>query len=180
MADFKYDLLVIGAGPSGEAAAMAAVKNDMRVGVVEDRGMLGGNCTHRGTIPSKALRHAVKQVIHFGSQPIFRSLGNARTLSYPEVLAAASAVIPKQVALHTEYFQRNRVQVHNGHARFIGDNQVEVIDPDGVRDIISAKYFVIATGSRPYHPAEVDFDHPRIYDSDTILDMKHGPRTLII
>lgn len=180
MADFKYDLLVIGAGPSGEAAAMAAVKNDMRVGVVEDRGMLGGNCTHRGTIPSKALRHAVKQVIHFGAQPIFRSLGNARTLSYPEVLAAASEVIPKQVALHTEYFQRNRVEVHNGRARFIGDNQVEVIDPDGVRDTISAKYFVVATGSSPYHPAEVDFNHPRVYDSDTILEMRHSPRTLII
>lgn len=180
MADFKYDVLVIGAGPAGEAAAMAAAKNDLRVGVVEDRGVLGGNCTHKGTIPSKALRSAVKQVIQFSSKSIFRAIGNAKALSYAEVLEAASEVIPKQVALHTEYFQKNRVRIHNGLAKFIGENQVEVRDPHGVRDIISADHFVIATGSSPYRPADIDFNHPRVYDSDTILDMRHTPRTLII
>lgn len=180
MADFKYDVLVIGAGPAGEAAAMAASKNEMRVGVVEDRGVLGGNCTHKGTIPSKALRNAVKQIIQFGSQSIFRTLGNSKMLTYPEVLSAASEVIPKQVALHTEYFSKNRVRIHNGVAKFIGENQVEVVDPNGVRDILSANNFVIATGSRPYRPDDIDFDHPRIYDSDTILEMTHSPRTLVI
>ncbi|MFT5082770.1 MAG: NAD(P) transhydrogenase [Lentisphaeria bacterium] len=180
MADFTYDLLVIGAGPAGEAAAMAAAKNELRVGVVEDQGMLGGNCTHKGTIPSKGLRNAVKQIIQFGSLSIFRSLGNSRTLSFSEVLAVASEVIPKQVLLHTEFFTRNRVRIHFGRAKFASHNQVEVIDGHGSRDIITAKNIVIATGSRPYRPAEVDFNHARIYDSDTILDMKHTPRTLII
>ncbi|WP_086931547.1 Si-specific NAD(P)(+) transhydrogenase [Agarilytica rhodophyticola] len=180
MADYRYDLVVIGAGPAGESAAIAGAKNNMRVCVVEDRGMLGGNCTHKGTIPSKALRNAVKQIIHFGSQPIFRSLGNSKTLSYPQVLEAASQVIPQQVKLHTEYLLKNRINVHNGRAKFIGNNQVEVKDHHGTRDIISAQHFVITTGSRPYHPSEVDFSHPRIYDSDTILEMKHTPRTLII
>lgn len=180
MADFSYDVLVIGAGPAGEAAAMAAAKNEMRVGVVEDRGELGGNCAHKGTIPSKALRNAVKQIIQFGSQPIFRSLGGSSRLTYPQVLAAASSVIPKQVQLHTEFFTRNRVNVHNGRAKFIGDNQVEVACSDGGRDVISAGKFVIATGSRPYRPAEVDFNHPRVYDSDTILEMAHTPRTMVI
>jgi len=180
MADFNYDVLVIGSGPAGEAAAMAAAKNNMRVGVVENRGKLGGNCTHKGTIPSKALRSAVKQVIQFSSQPIFRSLGGARTLTYPQVFQAASQVIPLQVKLHTEYFLKNRVAVHMRHAKFLGDNQVEMIDSNGVRDIVVAKNVVIATGSRPYHPAEIDFSHPRIYDSDTILEMQHTPRTLVI
>lgn len=180
MADFKYDVLVIGAGPAGEAAAISAAKNNLRVGVVEDRGKLGGNCTHKGTIPSKALRNAVKQVIQFSSQRIFRSLGNSKTLSYPQVLETASEVIPQQVQLHTDYLLKNRVHVHNGRAKFIGDNQVEVIDFLGTRDILAADKFVIATGSRPYRPQEVDFSHPRIYDSDTILEMKHTPRTLII
>ncbi len=180
MADFKYDVLVIGAGPAGEAAAISAAKSNLRVGVVEDRGKLGGNCTHKGTIPSKALRNAVKQIIQFGSQRIFRSLGGSRTLSYPQVLEAASEVIPQQVRLHTDYLLKNRVQVHNGRAKFIGENQVEVIDHAGAKEIIAADKFVITTGSRPYRPAEVDFTHPRVYDSDTILEMKHTPRTLII
>lgn len=180
MADYNYDVLVIGAGPAGEAAAIAAAKNNMRVGVVEDRGMLGGNCLHKGTIPSKALRNAVKQLIQFRSLPIFRSLGAAKSLSYPQVLEAAAQVIPKQVQLHTEFFTKNRIAVHNGRAQFCAANQVIVTDPHGVRDTISAKNFVIATGSRPYHPEEVDFSHPRIYDSDSILEMKYTPRTLII
>lgn len=180
MADFQYDLLVIGAGPAGEAAAMAAAKSDMRVGVVENRGVVGGSCAHKGTIPSKALRHAVKQIIQFGALPLFQAMGTGRSLNYPGVLEAASQVIPRQVQLHTDFYIRNRVKLHNGHARFISSNQVEVAVPHGARDIISAKNILIATGSRPYHPPDVDFDHPRVYDSDSILDMKYTPRTLII
>lgn len=180
MADYKYDFLVIGAGPAGEAAAMAAAKNELRVGVVDSRGSLGGNCTHKGTIPSKALRHAVKQVIQLGSQPIFRALGNAKMVTYPEILRAASKVIPKQVEMHTEYFTKNRVAVHNGTAKFLDANTLEVIDEHGVRDILSAKSILIATGSRPYNPDNIDFTHPRVYDSDSILEMGHTPRTIII
>src|SRR5690606_19306576 len=51
---------------------------------------------------------------------------------------------------------------------------------DGARETITATNIVIATGSSPYHPADVDFNHPRIYDSDTILDMQHTPRHIII
>ncbi len=180
MADYEYDLLVIGAGPAGEAAAMAAVKNDLKVGVVDAQGVLGGNCTHKGTIPSKALRHAVKQIIRFNSQPLFRSIGAMKSQSYPQVLEAAKQVIPKQVELHTEFFTKNHVQVHNGLAKFIDKNKIEVTDYHGLRDVIFAKNVLIATGSRPYRPADVDFNHPRIFDSDTILDMKNSPRTIII
>lgn len=180
MVQAKYDLLVIGAGPAGEAAAISAAKNGLRVAIVENRGALGGNCTHKGTIPSKALRSAVKQVIQFSSQPVFRTFGSSKTPSFPQILQAASQVIPQQVRLHTEYLIKNRVDVFAGHAKFIGDNKIEIIDLHGVREHIAADHFVIATGSRPYRPAEIDFTHPRIYDSDTILDMKHTPRTLII
>ncbi len=180
MSDYNYDLLVIGAGPAGEAAAMAAAKHELNVGVVDEQSLLGGNCTHKGTIPSKALRHAVKQIVHFNSLPIFRSIGSAKTLTYPSVLESARSVIPKQVELHTEFFSRNRVQVHQATAKFLDKNKIEILDGNNVRDIISAKNILIATGSRPYRPDDVDFSHPRIYDSDTILDMQETPRTLII
>lgn len=180
MADYAYDFLVIGAGPAGEAAAMAAAKNELHVGVIDNQSLLGGNCTHKGTIPSKALRHAVKQIVHFNSLPIFRSVGAAKSLTYPAVLESARMVIPKQVELHTEFFTRNRVRVHKANARFIDKHTIEATNGHGVRDILTAKNILIATGSRPYRPAEVDFSHPRIYDSDTILDMQETPRTLII
>jgi len=180
MANIEYDLLIIGAGPAGEAAAMAAVKNDLTVGVVDAQSSLGGNCTHKGTIPSKALRHAVKQVIQLRSQPIFRSMVQSQPLEYADILRAASTVIPKQVELFNEYFNRNRVKVHHGWARFLDDKRVEVRDEGGAVDYITAKNYLIATGSRPYRPADVDFTHPRIFDSDTILEMDSTPRTLLI
>ena len=72
MADHVYDVLVIGSGPSGESAAITAAKAGKRVGVVENRPVVGGNCAHKGTIPSKSLRHVVKQIIHYKSSNLFR------------------------------------------------------------------------------------------------------------
>lgn len=180
MADYTYDFLVIGAGPAGEAAAMAATKGGLKVGVVDDSGSLGGNCTHRGTIPSKSIRHAVKQVIHYRQQPDVLQMTSLPPISYPTILAAAKKIIPRKVAMHKSYFMRNRVYVHSGTAHFVSPNQVDVQMPYGVVDKITAKHILIATGSRPYRPNDVDFTHPRIYDSDTILEMNHTPRTLII
>lgn len=181
MADYNYDVLVIGSGPAGEGAAMAAAKSGKRVGVVEDRSMVGGNCAHKGTIPSKSLRNAVKQIIRFNGNHVFRELGEPRFLSFPKVLAEAGKVIPKQVELHTDYYGRNRVALHIGKAAFIDANTVSVELADGAIEKISAADIVIATGSRPYRPENVDFDHPRVYDSDTILEMvEHSPRNIII
>ncbi|WP_111641921.1 Si-specific NAD(P)(+) transhydrogenase [Marinimicrobium alkaliphilum] len=180
MTDHTYDVVVIGAGPAGESAAMATAKTGLKVAVVEDRAWVGGNCAHKGTIPSKSLRHAVKQIIRFNNGNLFRDLGDTRWLSYPRVLNAAAQVIPKQVELHTEFYIRNRVNLHIGRASFVDANTLVVDMPEGAQETISARYIVIATGSRPYHPEDVDFNHPRIYDSDSILDMKHTPRHLII
>ncbi|MDQ2075597.1 Si-specific NAD(P)(+) transhydrogenase [Marinimicrobium sp. ABcell2] len=180
MADHTYDVLVIGSGPAGESAAIAAVKAGKKVAVVERRPLVGGNCAHKGTIPSKALRHAVKQIIRFNSSTLFRDLGDTRWLSYPRVLQSASKVIPKQVDLHTENLIRHRVTLHTGAASFLDSHTVSVSMEDGRRETISAEYIVLATGSRPYRPDDVDFTHPRVYDSDTILDMRHTPRHMII
>lgn len=175
-----YDVLVIGAGPGGEGAAMAAAKAGKRVGVVENRPGVGGGCVHKGTIPSKSLRHVVKQVIRHKVYPLFRAMGDAQRLSYPEVLAEASRVIPRYVDLHTDYYIRNRATIHMGEASFVDANTVSVKMPDGAREQLTAQHIVVATGSRPYRPADIDFSHPRVYDSDTVLNMKHTPRNLII
>lgn len=180
MADYTYDLLVIGAGPAGEAAAMAATKNGLKVGVVDDSDSLGGNCTHLGTIPSKSLRHAVKQVIHSRNQPDVLQMASLPPISYPVILDSAKKIIPRKVAMHKSYFMRNRVHVHSGEARFVSPHQIEVQLRHGVLDQIKADHVLIATGSRPYHPEGVDFSHPRIYDSDSILSMQHTPRTMVI
>ncbi len=180
MAEYTYDFLVIGAGPAGEAAAMAATKCGLKAAVIDGAGGIGGNCTHKGTIPSKALRHSVKQVIHYRKQSEIFQMSSYPSVSYPAILDAAKRIIPKKVAMHNAYFIRNRVDIIAGWAHFITPNQVGVQKSDGTLDTVSAKHILIATGSRPYQPENVDFNHPRVYDSDSILDMRHTPRTLIV
>lgn len=180
MAVYSYDVVVLGSGPAGEGAAMNAAKNGRRVAVVDNRQVVGGNCTHLGTIPSKALRHSVKQIIQFNTNEMFRYIGEPRWFSFPDVLRSAERVIARQVSSRTSYYARNRVDLFFGTASFADENTIEIVNLRGDLERLVAKQVVIATGSRPYRPVDVDFSHPRIYDSDTILSLTHTPRRLII
>ncbi|GAA3556123.1 MULTISPECIES: Si-specific NAD(P)(+) transhydrogenase [Marinobacter] len=179
MAEHHYDVVVIGAGPSGEGAAMNAAKNGKRVAIIEDKPTVGGNCTHWGTIPSKALRHSVKQIITFNTNQMFRDIGEPRWFSFPRVLQNAQKVIGKQVKLRTQFYARNRIDLINGRAYFLDANRIEIRDGQA-NEVLRADTVVIATGSRPYLPPDVNFRHRRIYNSDSILNLSHTPRTLII
>jgi len=175
-----YEVVVIGAGPAGEGAAMRAGKTGLNVAMVDDKPMVGGNCAHLGTIPSKALRHAVKQIITFNTDALFRDIGGPRTFSFPKVLKRAESVIAKQVKLRTTFYARNRIKVYSGQGRFTDSHTLEVVKADGSIETLIADKFVIATGSRPYRPTDVDFNNPRVYDSDTILKLQHTPRKIVI
>src|SRR5690606_27460229 len=115
--------------------------------------------------------HVVKQIIHDKTSLLSREIGDSRRLTYPLILQSARQVVPKQVELHTNFYVRNRVTLHMGQASFVDQHMVTVELLDGARETITAESIVIATGSRPYRPADVDFNHPRVYDSDTILEM---------
>ena len=99
MAVYNYDVVVLGSGPAGEGAAMNAAKHGRKVAVVEERKEVGGNCTHLGTIPSKALRYSVKQIIQFNTNPMFRQIGEPRWFSFPDVLKSAEKVIGPKLSL---------------------------------------------------------------------------------
>lgn len=180
MADFDYDVLVIGSGPAGESAALNAVKHGQSVAVIEEQGQVGGACTHQGTIPSKALRHMVRQAIRFNRTPIFRDIGDPRTLTYPRLLSHANEVIARQVAMRSRFYNRNNIRIVRGHARFQDEHTLTVTCAEGREEVLTAGRIIIATGSRPYRPANIDFAHPRVYDSDSILKMTNTPRKIII
>ncbi|WP_017444329.1 Si-specific NAD(P)(+) transhydrogenase [Gayadomonas joobiniege] len=177
---FDFDAIVIGTGPGGEGAAMGMVKTGMSVAVIERHSAVGGGCTHWGTIPSKALRQSVSQLIHFNTNPLFSEAGRDKRLTFPQILGHAEGVIRQQTRLRAGFYDRNRVSLLTGEAAFIDKHTIEVTHADGSTQKISAKTIVIATGSRPYRPSDVDFNSRRIYDSDTILSLKHDPRSIII
>jgi NAD(P) transhydrogenase len=177
---FDYDVLVLGSGPAGESAALNAMKHGQRVAVIEARNSVGGACTHQGTIPSKALRHMVRQAIRFNNTPAFRDIGDARTLSYPRLLSHANEVITRQVDMRSRFYYRNQIRLIFGRGHFVDKNTVEVVSDEGQVECLTAATVVIATGSRPYRPANIDFSHPRVYDSDTILKMTNTPNKIIV
>ncbi|MGQ0502114.1 MAG: Si-specific NAD(P)(+) transhydrogenase [Panacagrimonas sp.] len=176
----KFDVVVIGSGPAGEGAAMMAAKNHQRVALVERFTEVGGGCTHWGTIPSKALRHAVKTLNDMRHNPLLRDFQSQNPPLYPQILANADKVVSAQVASRRRFYERNLVPVFGGAARFADAHRLEVIERGAVVETLEAKHFVIATGSRPYHPPDLDFSQPRIEDSDSILRHKHHPFSITI
>ncbi|HXC58502.1 MAG TPA: FAD-dependent oxidoreductase, partial [Steroidobacteraceae bacterium] len=176
----NYDVVVIGTGPAGEGAAMMLAKNHRKVAVVERYVEVGGGCTHWGTIPSKALRHAVKTISDMRANPLLRKVSSCLNVTLPQLLSSASGVIDAQVQMRRRFYERNRVPVLEGNARFIDANTLEVAPRVGDAYQLHADKFVIATGSRPYHPPGLDFSHPRVLDSDSVLRYGGSPFSLTI
>jgi NAD(P) transhydrogenase len=177
MARNTYDIIVVGSGPAGESAAINAAKHGKKVALISDRDQVGGNCTHLGTIPSKALRHFVKQVMQFRSNPLLREFATLHKPSFQQIMRHAARVIDEQVYLRSTYFEKNDVEIIQGYAIFQDANTIKI----GAKGpSLKADHFVIATGSRPYRPANVDFDHPRLFDSDKILTLAHSPKKVTV
>jgi NAD(P) transhydrogenase len=170
------DAIVIGSGPGGEGAAMQLAKSGRRVQLVERYDKVGGGCTHWGTIPSKALRFAIYQLTEALRHPLLRSCGVSVDFTMADLTRRTQSIIGQQEGLRRRFFDRNNVEVIHGHARLENENTVRVDD----ERTLSADAVILATGSRPYRPDTIDFSHPRIFDSDTILSLGFKPRTLTI
>jgi NAD(P) transhydrogenase len=176
----QYDVVVIGTGPAGEGASMMLAKNHRKVAVVERYPEVGGGCTHWGTIPSKALRHAVKTLSDMRSNPLLRKFSATLSVTFPQLLSTAGSVIEAQVQMRRRFYDRNRVPVLEGGAKFIDAHTLEIAPRSEAEYRVSAERFVIATGSRPYHPPGLDFTHPRVVDSDSVLRYPETPFSVTI
>jgi NAD(P) transhydrogenase len=178
---YDYDAIVIGTGPGGEGAAMKLAKGGLSVAVIEKYKEIGGGCTHWGTIPSKALRHSVSQLIELKNNALFvNNYPQKAAFTFADVLRHTEQVISKQVNMRSSFYNRNNCTLIFGKATFFDKHTVAVQNKDGTVDKITAKDIIIATGSRPYHPTDIDFEASNIYDSDTILSLDYQPKHIAI
>jgi NAD(P) transhydrogenase len=129
-----YDVVVIGSGPGGEGAAMTLAKSGREVAMVERHTMVGGGCTHWGTIPSKALRQTIQRITDFREDPLFQQIAEDTDISYPQLLANAEEVITSQVRMRRRFYERNKVKVIHGQARFLEPNLLDVVGPNDRSD----------------------------------------------
>ena len=119
---YDYDAIVIGSGPGGEGAAMGLVKQGARVAVIERYQNVGGGCTHWGTIPSKALRHAVSRIIEFNQNPLYSDHSRLLRSSFADILNHADNVINQQTRMRQGFYERNHCEILQGNARFVDEH----------------------------------------------------------
>jgi NAD(P) transhydrogenase len=176
----QYDVIVIGTGPGGEGAAMGLSKQGKTVAVIEREKDVGGGCTHVGTIPSKALRHSVSRMVEFKKSGFNLESDVGAKVTFQSILKHTERVIKDQVTLRQGFYYRNNCPIYHGAASFVDTNTIAVTNAHGEVEYLRAKQIVIATGSRPYQPNDVNFNSSRIYDSDSILSLAHQPRSIIV
>ncbi len=176
----RYDVLVIGSGPAGQKAAIQAAKAGVSVAVIEKARDAGGECVHRGTIPSKSLRECAVRLRALRRQAGFFDLTLPPGRAVASLLEGVQDIVQSHVRYISAQLERNGVVVHHGRARFVDPHTVEVTAVSGERREIAADVIVIATGSIPRQPPGVPIDHENVLDSDSILGMDYLPRSLVV
>ena len=178
---FDYDLLVLGSGPGGQKAAIAAAKLGRRAAVVERRNMIGGVCINTGTIPSKTLREAVIYLTGLNMRDLYGQNYRVKDdITIQDLLSRTQHVIGREIEIIRSQLMRNHVTLLQGTGRFVDPHTVAVTTFEGAERLVTAEKFVIATGTRPARPDHVAFDGQRIVDSDGILGLEAVPASMVV
>ena len=175
MADQNYDVLIIGSGPGGYVAGIRAGQLGMKVAVVEKDPFIGGTCTHRGCIPTKALLEnadvwdKIQKAKEFGI-----NVGDVR-LDFKAGQSRKQSVVDKNAKGIEFLFKKNKVERITGFGKLLDRNTVDV---DGKK--LTAKNIILAMGSVPKDLPHIKTDGKRIINSDHILLLEEVPKSLLV
>jgi len=180
MSAVNYDLIVIGSGPSGQRAAVAASKMKKRVAVVEARSVVGGVCVNTGTIPSKTMREAVLHLSGYNYRSIYGMNYRVKEkISMADLAFRVQAVIKTEVDVTEAQLSRNGIDVVHGIASFVDPHNVRVVGPQTETTLASDR-IIVAVGTRPAASPKVPVNGRTVVNSDQILNLPELPRSLIV
>lgn len=175
-----FDLVVIGSGPAGEKGANQAAYFGHSVAVVERRSRVGGGAIEVSGVPVKALRDTAVYLTGWSRRDVYGvGISLAPDLVMDRLRARTADVVATMTAAVRENLERHGVEMIHGDARLGPDRTVIVRTEDGER-VLRARVILLATGSRPHHPADVPFDDPDVHDSETILSVDRLPERLMV
>jgi NAD(P) transhydrogenase len=175
-----FDLVIIGAGPAGERAAAQAAHLKKRVAVVELEPEPGGAAVHTGTLPSKTLRETALYLSGHRARELYGiGIELDPKATVPHLMSRKNAIVIAESQAYRDNFQRNHVTYLYGHAQLVDEHTVQVTSSTSVR-FLRGDIILIATGSKPYRPPDIDFADDLIHDSDEILMIHELPRSLAI
>jgi dihydrolipoamide dehydrogenase len=177
MADYDYDVLVIGSGPGGYVAAIRAAQLGLKTACAEGRETLGGTCLNVGCIPSKALLHAseIFEEVHSGALAKFGVNVTGATLDLTQMHAEKALAVKELTGGIAFLFKKNKVDWLKGNATFTGADTVEVAG-----QTYRAKNIVIATGSSVTPLPGVTVDQEIVVDSTGALALPKVPEHLVV
>jgi NAD(P) transhydrogenase len=176
---YDYDLLVIGSGPGGQRAAVAAAKLGKRVAVVDRRDMVGGVCINTGTIPSKTMREAVLYLTGLAQRDMYgASYRLKEEILVSDLTARTQHVIGREIEVVRSQLLRNHIQLLAGTATFVDPHTMRVDGHEHV--IVSADKIVLAPGTQPARPSQIEFDDQHVVDSDGILSLESIPSSMLV
>lgn len=181
MTEQNFDVVVIGAGPGGYVAAIRAAQLGLKTACVEKRSALGGTCLNVGCIPSKALLE-VSHKFHDAAHQ-FESLGISTSkpkIDVKKIISNKNDIVSSLTGGIAGLFKKNKVTSIVGEAKFLDKNTIEVTKNDGSKEKISAKNFIIATGSVVTNLPGVEIDEKVIVSSTGALDLEKVPNKMII
>lgn len=175
-----YDVTIIGSGPGGYVAAVRAAQLGKSVLVVERESRLGGVCTLRGCIPTKALLHTADllEAARHGAE-VGVAARDVR-LELPAAMKHKEKVIRQSSNGVAYLMKKNRVDVATGFGRLAGPGRVSVTGPDGAETTHATKNVIVATGSVPRSLPGIEIDHKTILSSDSILEVTEVPKSLLV
>ncbi|SDE55982.1 NAD(P) transhydrogenase [Streptomyces griseoaurantiacus] len=174
-------MIVIGSGPGGQKAAIAAAKLGRTVAVIDRPDRLGGVSLHTGTIPSKTLREAVLYLTGLTQRDLYgQSYRLKENITVTDLTARTEHVVGREVDVIRSQLSRNHVALLAGTARFEDEHTLVLEEPEGEGRTLTAEHIVIATGTRPARPSTVEFDGRTILDSDNVLHLERVPRSMVI
>ncbi len=176
----NYDMCVIGSGPGGQKAAIQAAKLGKRVCVIEARTVVGGAAVNTGTIPSKALREAI--LLRAGvrsNSPLTADFSAAKGATLASLWDSCQEIIKTEIQMVRGHFASNGIDLHCGRGAFRDPNTIDVIGEHAV-ETVRADKVVIAVGTKPARPKNIEFDHCDIITSDELLNLRSLPHSMMI
>jgi len=173
-------LVVIGAGPGGYAAAFYAADRGMNVSLVDPSPNPGGVCLYRGCIPSKALLHVAEIVNEAAHASAWGVTFAKPTIEVDKVRAFKDRVVNQLTGGVGQIAKLRKIDYIQGLAGFRDAKSLDITRADGTTSTLAFEHAIIATGSRPATVPGVSIDSPRVMDSTAALEMPDIPKSLLV
>jgi dihydrolipoamide dehydrogenase len=179
-AERSTDLVVIGGGPGGYAAAFRAADLGMRVTLVDPEANPGGVCLYRGCIPSKALLHVARLLAETGEAAAWGVDFGKPKLDLDRLRAWKDDVVARLTGGLGDLEKKRKVEHVRGYARFRSAGSVWIDHGKGDTSTLNFRHAILATGSRPVVLPQLPADDDRVMDSTAALDLPDIPKRLLV